>query len=147
MLNYSTYQGEFTLQFLSHLSNNITLEYGDVTDNIYRLLAAYRKNSTRFRKIISIKLTDIPIPIYEVANNNPIFEPFPNLNQITLLKARLSTSLGDNFFGRITDVTNVALRNYELREFPYNALRKLPNLVYLDLSNNYIECFNKSGPT
>ena len=144
MLNYSTYQGEFTLQFLSHLSNNIALEYGDVTDNIYRLLAAYRKNSTRFRKVISIKLTDIPIPIYEVANNNPIFEPFPNLNQITLLKAQLSTSLGDNFFGGITNLTNVTIRNSELREFPYNALIKLPNLVYLDLSNNYIESFNKS---
>ena len=144
MLNCSTYQGEFTLQFLSNISNDVTFSYGDITDKVFRLLSAYRKNSTFFRKVISIKFINIPLVIYDVSNNNRIFKPFPNLIEMTLQKARLSTSLGDNFFVGVSNLTKVTLRDCELREIPFSALSKLPNLMYLDLSYNFIEYLNKS---
>ena len=143
-LNYTTYQGEFTLQFLLNTSNNISLCYGDITDNIYRLLSAYRKNFTKFNSVVSITFSRIPILLFEVSNNEPIFEPFPNLQQITLQYAELSISPQSNFFKGVPKVTNVTMRNCLLREFPYKALGALPNLHYLDLSQNFIESLNKS---
>ena len=143
-LNYSSFQGDFTLLFLLHTSNNITLHYGDITDNIYRLLSAYRKNSTEFRSVVSITISDIPINIYDILNNEPIFKPFPNLLQITLISAQISIPLGDNFFGGVSNLTNVTMRNCLLKQFPYKTLEALPNLRYLDLTNNYIETLNKS---
>jgi len=108
------------------------------------LLSAYRKNSTYFQAVTSITFTNIPIPIYDVSNNDPIFQPFPNLKQITLLRARLSIALGDKFFGGASNLTSVILRDCELREFPLKAIQKLPKLFFLDLSYNYIEFFNAS---
>jgi len=144
ILNYTSFQGEFTLQFLLNASSTINLVYGDVTDNVYRLLSAYRKNSTTFLNVINITFSDIPVLIYDILNDEPIFQPFPNLQQITLINAQISTSLGKNFFYNVTNVTDVTFRNCLLREFPYEALKSLPKLRYLDLSFNKLEFLNKS---
>ena len=138
-LNYTTFQKDFTLRFLTNLSSSITLHYGDITDNIYRLLAAYRKNASHFSEVVAIHFTGIPIPIYDVANNAPIFSPFPNLQQIILTKAQLTTALGDHFFGGVNKVTNVILHNCQLRNYPYKALKQVKQLMHLDLSQNDIE--------
>ena len=143
-LNYTTFQKDFTLRFLTNLSSGITLHYGDITDNIYRLLAAYRKNASHFSEVVAIHFTGIPIPIYDVANNAPIFSPFPNLQQIILTKAQLTTTLGDHFFGGVNKVTNVISHNCQLRNYPYKALKQLKQLMHLDLSQNDIEVLNRS---
>ena len=142
-LNYTTFQGDFTLQFLLNATSEITLDYEDVTDNIYRLLSAYRMNSTTFPNVYEIAFSDIPIPIYDILNNEPIFSPFLNLQKITLINAQISTSLGNKFFQGIFNVTHVTLRSCLLRTFPYQALEVLPTLKYLDLSYNFFETLSK----
>ena len=144
MLNYSSYQGDFTLHFLLNTSINVKLSYGDITDNIFHLLRAYRKNSTQFHSVISITFTDIPIPIYDILSDHPIFKPFPNLQSITLRGAQLSTLLGNHFFSGVSKTTKVILSDCKLREVPFRALKALPWLRYLDLSHNYINSLNIS---
>ena len=144
MLNYTAFQGEFTLKFLLNATSEIKLNYGDVTDNIYRLLSAYRKNSTTFQSVVSITFVDIPIPIYDVLNNEPFFSPFPNLRDFKLINAEISAKLGNKFFYGVSNVTKVALRGCKLRQFPYEAIGTLPKLRHLDLSYNYFDAINKS---
>ena len=145
MLNYAAFQGEFTLKFLLNATSEIKLNYGDVTDNIYRLLSAYRKNSTTFRNVVSITFSNIPILLYDVLNNEPIFKPFPNLRHVTLTNAYLTITPKNNFFGGVPKVTNVALCYCKLQQFPDKALAVLPTLRYVDLSHNYIESLNQTS--
>ena len=141
-LNYTTYQGEFTLNFLLDIQENLTLKYGDVTDHIYRLLSAYRHNGTHFPRVKSIDFSHIPIPVYDILNNRPIFKPFPNLQEIILEEALLTVPLGSCFFEGVRHVTNVTLKNSQIRLFPHQALKTLRKITVLDLSRNEIESLN-----
>ena len=143
-LNYTTYQGEFTLKFLLSFTNHLALRYGDVTDNIYELLRAYRKNSTQFKSVRSIDFSYITVSLYDVLSNEPIFSPFPNLEKLKLKAASITVPLGSNLFGEVPYITDLTLSYCLIRLFPVEALKKLQRLKHLDLSHNEIESLNKS---
>ena len=145
VINITTYQEEFTLKFLlRQRSANITLHFSDLTSNVYRLLTAYRENSTFFNDVIYVDFSDIAIPPYNILNNLPIFAPFPNLTRLKMVGGDFLYPLEDNFFEGIPLVQKLSVIDCGLKEFPGQALKKLPKLWYLDLSHNELEEINGS---
>ena len=143
-LNFTSYQQEFTFSFLFLINSTLTLNFGDITDNIYRVLDVYRQNNTKFECMISIDFAYFAIPDYLLSSDDTIFAPFSNLKHIRLRGAHIKFTLGKNIFKGVEQVENLTLTDCNLQSFPAQALSHLKNLRHLDLSFNKIEILDSS---
>ena len=139
MLNFTVYQEEFNLRFLQHSAFNLTLQYGDISNNFFRLMEDCWKDNTTLKTVTNLKLSNIKIPTAVLSTNINIFKPFPYLNSLSIETGRTTYSLGNKFFYGLSGLEKLSMIDCWLQEFPYEALSALPHLTHLDLSYNEIE--------
>ena len=138
-LNFTVYQEEFNLRFLQHSAFNFTLQYGDISNNFFRLMESYSKKSITIKTVTNLQLSNIQIPLYVLSANKNIFKPFPCLTHLSIKGGRTTYSLGNKFFYGLSGLEELSMIDCWLQEFPHQALSALPYLTHLDLSYNEIE--------
>ena len=143
-LDLMEYQQDLTFKFLAHAPLNFTFQYGDTGGSIYWYLQFCRINNISFPSVTKLNISYIGIPPYFVSTNLVMFEPLPNLTNLIMNGARITYDLQPDFFNGVSKLLSLSMSNCWLEKFPFIALKKLPNLVFLDLSYNKIETLNKS---
>ena len=149
-LNFTVFQEEFNLKFLQHSASNFTFQYGDISNNFFRLMKSYWKDNITINTVTNLQLSNIPIPTYVLSTNKNIFKPFPSLTQLSIEGGRTTYLLGNKFFHGVSGLEELSMVDCWLQEFPHEALTALPHLTHLDLSYNEIEklenvCFSTSA--
>ena len=138
-LNISVFQDDITLDFLSSVQKNFSLQFGDQGGNFYRLLQYYKKKSMFFPNVIRIDVSGIPIPTFLLITNEDVFKPFLKLKALKMNQAKLAFRIQSKFFEGLSHLQHLSMRDSWLEEFPSQALQNMTSLVYLDLSYNNIE--------
>ena len=138
-LNFTVYQEEFNLRFLQNSPSNFTFQYGDISNNFFRLMESYWKDNITINTVTNLQLSNIHIPTYVLSTNKNIFKPFPSLTQLSIEGGRTTYLLGNKFFYGVSGLKKLSMVDCWLQEFPHEALTALPHLTHLDLSYNEIE--------
>ena len=138
-LNFTAYQEEFNLRFLQHSASNLTLYYGDISNNFFRLMESYCEDNITIKTVTNLQLSNIQIPNYVLARNENIFKPFPCLKHLSIKGGGTTFQLQSKFFYGVSGLEELSMIDCWLQEFPHEALTALLHLTYLDLSYNEIE--------
>ena len=139
ILNFTALQEQFNLAFVRNSAPNLTLQYGDIANNFFRLTEHYRKCNITFETVSNLQLSNIYIQVYDVAANKNIFKPFPNLSHLLIDGGKTRLPLKSNFFYGVNGLKTLSMIDCWLQVFPYKALSVLPHLIRLNLSYNEIE--------
>ena len=139
ILNFTAYQEQFNLTFLQKSQRNLTLVYGDISNNFFRLMEYFWQANLTIETVNNLQLSNIQIRIFDIATNKNIFKPFPNLLHLAIEGGKVTYPLGNRFFNGVSGLKNLSMTNCWLQEYPYEALNTLPNLTGLDLSYNEID--------
>ena len=139
MLNFTAFQEQFNLAFLHNSAPNLTLQYGDIANNFFRLMEHYGNCNISFKTVSNLQLSDIHIGVYDISTNKNIFKPFPDLLHLSIKGGMTTLPLRSNFFMGVSDLRSLSMTTCWLQVFPFEALSALPSLTLLDLSNNEIE--------
>ena len=138
-LNFTVFQEEFNLRFLQYSASNLTLQYGDISSNFFRLMEFYWENNITIKTVTNLQLSNIQVPNYVLATNKNIFKPFSCLTQLSIERGRTTYLLQNKFFYGVSGLEKLSMIDCWLQEFPHEALSALPHLINLDLSFNEIE--------
>ena len=136
MLHFTVYQEEFNLTFLQNSASDLVLQYGDISNNFFRLMEYYWEDNITINTVTNLQLSNIQIRIYDIATNKNIFKPFPNLTQLSIEGGKATYPLQNKFFDGVSGLNRLVMTNCWLQKFPYEALSTLPYLTHLDLSYN-----------
>ena len=139
MLYFTAYQEQFNLAFLQNSVPNLTLQYGDIANNFFRLMEHYRKQNISIKTVSNLQLSNIHIGVYDIATNKNIFKPFPELVHLSIESGKATLPLRSKFFMGVRGLRSLSMTTCWLQVFPHLSLSALPFLTLLDLSYNEIE--------
>ena len=140
----TAFQYGMNFDFLHGAKIPISFQYKDLYNLPYRLALMYLKFNISFPLVKRLDISGVSVPLYDITRNTPMFSTFPKITELKLRYANLMYPLRSDFFKGISKVVRLDMSYSRLQFFPYLALKRLPNLEYLDFSRNYIQVLNKA---
>ena len=104
VLNFTVYQEQFDLAFLQNSAPNLTLQYSDIANNFFRLMQHYFIGNISIETVSNLQLSNIYIGVYNIANNNIVFKPFPNLSHLSIEGGHTRYPLRNKLFYDVSSI-------------------------------------------